>query len=344
MASPTCGLDMFRFEEVVNFQGKGAQSAAAPMNITNQYPAGGLQTKVDGSSQLSCQHTTPYLCSHNPPHPGPPMQRRDRGAVGHQPLRPVPPATLPHPSSHPNTTTYQAPPWTNAPIPLNVHAPMFIPSNLRRTKPIRITKPNGEPVTFEGRVPPAPKVRGPFPAKHQSVPVHMETEKQRNERLGRGRAQMEYAAKEKAERGKNEKMRNAKGGAEKVAKEEVKRGIRERRVEEQSVHKAEAMCETKEETREMGEELWGKDEAVHKTKGEGSMGKTTQEAERMAWEEVETTVFAERSSFFTNQSIPGFSRPFFGLSDTRNAVSTPSIWAPDNKKPNLGAWGWKKDM
>ncbi|CAE6506698.1 unnamed protein product [Rhizoctonia solani] len=304
---------MFRFEEVVNFQGKDHPSFLVKIqhriSVRTIHPILDLQCSIGLLLDISSSHFV--LC--------------------HQPLY------LPHSSPHPNPITYQAPPWTNAPIPLNVHAPMFIPGNLRRTKPIRITKPNGEPVTFEGRVPPAPKVRGPFPAKHQSVPVRMETEKQRNERLGRGRAQMEYVAKEKAERGKNEKMRNAKGGAEKVAKEEVERGIRERRVKEEGAHKVEAMCETKEGAREMEEELWGKDEAVCDTKGEGSVGKATQEAERMAWEEVETTVFAEPSSFFTNQSIPGFSRPFFDFSDARNTVSTPNIWAPNNKKENLGA-------
>ncbi|KAG8689018.1 hypothetical protein FRC11_004289, partial [Ceratobasidium sp. 423] len=105
---------------------------------------------------------------------------------------PVPNNASPHPLPPITTTALQAPP--SAPSPsLSVNAPTFVPGGLRRSaNPVRISTPNGDALTFEGQIPPSPKVTTPVPPKRQSIVVRMETEQQKNERL----------AKEKEERDK----------------------------------------------------------------------------------------------------------------------------------------------
>ncbi|KDN42250.1 hypothetical protein RSAG8_06917, partial [Rhizoctonia solani AG-8 WAC10335] len=219
MASPTSGPGTLRSQNMVDahalFQGRGAQSALAPTDLASQHP-GGPHTRIDTPLQHVGQHATAHLGPHNLPYPGPPMQRW-QNPVGY------PPRTLPHPSSPNSGTPAQTPLRPSAlSSPLNVNAPVFVPrslnaptivpGSLRRKVPIRISTPNGAAVTFE-RVPPSPRVKGPIPPKRRSLPVKIETERQKKERLAGELKEKKNAAKEK-ERERIEKERNAKEEAE----------------------------------------------------------------------------------------------------------------------------------
>ncbi|CAE6375738.1 unnamed protein product, partial [Rhizoctonia solani] len=257
---------------------------------------------------------------HMPPIHQPPMQPSPRT----QPAQPRPPSTPPVPnnaSPHPlppiTTSALQAPP--SAPSPsLSVNAPTFVPGGLRRpTNPVRISTPNGDALTFEGQIPPSPKVATPIQPKRQSVVVRMETEQQKNERLAKEKEEKEKLVKEKEEKERKERERleeekRAKEEAERKEKEEAERKAKaeadrkaeeERKAREEAERKAEEERKAKEEEQKrVEEELRAKEEADRKAKEEEERKAREEEerkeaerkdAERKAKEEEERKVKEE---------------------------------------------------
>ncbi|CAE6467290.1 hypothetical protein ACGC1H_005043 [Rhizoctonia solani] len=187
MASPTCGqpFNTYRSQQIVEvhtpFQGMGAQSAAAPMNLTSQYPSGSLHTSIDTPLQPAHQPQTVHNLSQNAHIPGHPTKRWQEGFVGQRPPHSTESTGLSYPSFPTSGTPLRAPLDTLSPS-LSVHAPVFIPGKLRRTNPVRISTPSGCKVTFEGGI---CKVWDPLPLSRRSVQVRMENVQQKDERLSR---------------------------------------------------------------------------------------------------------------------------------------------------------------
>ncbi|KEP45946.1 putative calcium-independent phospholipase A2-gamma, partial [Rhizoctonia solani 123E] len=199
----------------------------------------------------------------------------------HQP--PTPPPRPPAPGPHsfrapPITTSIQAP--ARAPSTLDPTALPFVPGHLRRpAKPVRISTPDGDAVTFKGQIPAPPKVTTPIQSKRWHA-VRLETEQENKERLAKEREEKEREARERAEKEQKERERieeekRGKTEAEHKRKEETERKAREEEAESaaRAMAEAKAKADATDKSGMLGLQDWGSSIAGPSTYGEsGSYG------------------------------------------------------------------------
>ncbi|KAG9100203.1 hypothetical protein FRC06_004447 [Ceratobasidium sp. 370] len=280
----------------------------------------------------------PHQHPHMPPHMhNPPMQPSPRlpSAPPRPPSTPPVSTTSPHPPAPghappPISTHVHNPATPSVPSPatvsqLNTSAAAFVPG-MRPRSSIRISTPDGSAVSFEGTVPPSPKVsigvgQGGGPAvslpKRQSVRLESaeekaarlakeKEEKEKKEREEREKKEekerLEREAKEKEEREREEKERKereekeAKERAEREERERLEREAREKEEQERKEREEKERLEREEKERierEKAEaEARAKAEEEARLKAEAE-AKAKAEAEAKAKEEAEAKARAE---------------------------------------------------
>ncbi|CAE6503534.1 unnamed protein product, partial [Rhizoctonia solani] len=178
----------------------------------------------------------------------------------------------------PITTSIQAP--ARAPSTLDPTALPFVPGHLRRpAKPVRISTPDGDAVTFKGQIPAPPKVTTPIQSKRWHA-VRLETEQENKERLAKEREEKEREARERAEKEQKERERieeekRGKTEAEHKRKEETERKAREEEAESaaRAMAEAKAKADATDKSGMLGLQDWGSSIAGPSTYGEsGSYG------------------------------------------------------------------------
>ncbi|KAG9085545.1 hypothetical protein FS749_004337 [Ceratobasidium sp. UAMH 11750] len=276
-----------------------------------------------------------------PPHMhNPPMQPSPRlpSAQPRPPSTPPVSTTSPHPPAPghapPTISTHVHNPATpSVPSPattgsqLNTAAAAFVPG-MRPRASIRISTPDGSAVSFEGTVPPSPKVsigmgQGGGPPvslpKRQSVTVRMESAEEKNARMAKEKEdkekkereerekkeekeRLEREAKEKEEKEREEKERKereekeAKERAEREERERIEREAREKEEQERREREEKERLEREEleriEREKAEAEAKAKAEEEARLKAEAE-AKAKAEAEAKAKEEAEAKARAE---------------------------------------------------
>ncbi|KAG9120183.1 hypothetical protein FRC07_004418, partial [Ceratobasidium sp. 392] len=302
------------------------------------YPPQGYDPYMHYWQQQQQQHHPhsphPHQHPHMPAHlHNPPMQPSPRLPSG-QPRPPSTPpvsTTSPHPPAPghapPPISTHVHPSTPSVPSPatgsqLNTSAAAFVPG-MRPRAQIRISTPDGSALSFEGAVPPSPRVSigmGQGGAPPVSLPkrqsVRLESAEEKNARLAKEKEEkekkereerekkeekerLEREAKEKEEKEREEKERKEREEKERVEREERERVEREQREKEEQERKEREEKERIErEERERVEREKAEAEAKAKAEEEARLqaeaeAKAKAEAELRAKEEAEAKVKAE---------------------------------------------------